>query len=443
MSKNGLSRVIWKVSLPIIMVEATETLDHLIDTLFLARVGVTELGAIGVADAMMLLFLILPLALVDGLQILTARRLGQRKPEGVGAVFNQGLLLVLGLSGIAVVLLKLFSSAAANWVVESDTVGNAVNGYLQLDAYSIPLAAATFAFSALLTSLGRTRALIPTTIIVVVVDIILNYLFIFGKFGCPALGMRGAALGSIGAELAGVLFLTFYVLREFGGRKYALFRFRGFEHRTVRLLTMLSAPIAAQCVLEDVRWFVFFLIIERVGIEALAIANVVFTCYMIFWIPTEGFSETACSMVSRYIGRNRSHRISEVLRGTTGGAVLATVPFILLAVCAPQWLVAAFLPDSHLLGQSNASLRVVGLAMLIAIPGEMWYTAVVSTGDTAAALVIEVLLTLVMLGLTYLAAIYLAWPMAVVWLAVPITWLICLALCYGWMKSGIWKRLEV
>ena len=59
----------------------------------------------------------------------------------------------------------------------------------------------TFACSALLTSLGKTRALIPATVIVVVADIILNYLFIFGKFGCPALGMRGAAVGSIGAEL--------------------------------------------------------------------------------------------------------------------------------------------------------------------------------------------------------------------------------------------------
>ena len=49
MANNSLSRVVWKVSIPIIFVEATETLDHLIDTLFLSRVGVTELGAIAVA----------------------------------------------------------------------------------------------------------------------------------------------------------------------------------------------------------------------------------------------------------------------------------------------------------------------------------------------------------------------------------------------------------
>ena len=442
-TNNSLSRIVWKVSLPIIFVEATETLDHLIDTLFLARVGVTELGAIAVADAVMLLFLILPLAWVDGIQILTARRVGQRRPDAVGAVFNQGLLQSLLLSAVALAALKLFSPVVANWFVESDAVGDAVDGYLQIDAFSLPFAAATFAYSALLTSLGKTRALIPATLIVVVSDVILNYIFIFGKFGCPALGMRGAALGSIGAELAATVFLTVYVWKNFDTNKYAFFRFRKFEHRTTRLLGRISAPIAAQCVLEDVRWFVFFLIIERMGTSALAVANIVFTCYTVFWIPTEGFAETACSMVSRYIGRNRAHRIGEVLRSTTGGAIIATVPFILLGFLAPQWVASAFGSQTGLLGQADASLRVVAIAMLIAIPAEMWFIAVEGTGDTMASLGIDLLLTVVMLGATWFAAIHLAWPMALVWLALPITWLVCLAASYGWMKSGIWKRLEV
>src|SRR5206468_10739277 len=158
MANNSLSRVVWKVSIPIIFVEATETLDHLIDTLFLSRVGVTELGAIAVADAVMLLFLILPLSLVDGIQILTARRVGQRRPDAVGAVFNQGFLIAIALSVIATVLLKLLAPVVAYWLVESESVGNAINSYLQWDAYSLPFAGATFAFSAPLTSLVNTRA---------------------------------------------------------------------------------------------------------------------------------------------------------------------------------------------------------------------------------------------------------------------------------------------
>src|SRR6185503_4607845 len=126
MASNTLSRVVWKVSLPIILIEATETLDHLIDTLFLARVGITELGAIAVADSVMLLFLILPLSLVDGIQILTARRLGQRRRDQVGSVFNQGLLITMFLCGVAMFALKLFSPMVANWLVESAAVGTAV-----------------------------------------------------------------------------------------------------------------------------------------------------------------------------------------------------------------------------------------------------------------------------------------------------------------------------
>ena len=80
-------------------------------------------------------------------------------------------------------------------------MGAAVNGYLQIDAYSIALTGATFAYGALLISLGKTRVLVPATIILVASDVVLNYVFIFGNFGYPALGMRGAAVGSVGAEL--------------------------------------------------------------------------------------------------------------------------------------------------------------------------------------------------------------------------------------------------
>src|SRR5262245_22213168 len=147
MASNRLSRAVWRASLPILFVEATETIDHLIDTLFLARVGETELGAIGVADAVLLMFLVGPLALAEAIQIVTARRVGQRRPDAVGSVFDQGLLLVIMLCAAMTVLMKLASPLIAGWLIESKAVGEAVNGYLQLDAYSIVLAGVTFTYS--------------------------------------------------------------------------------------------------------------------------------------------------------------------------------------------------------------------------------------------------------------------------------------------------------
>lgn len=104
---------------------------------------------------------------------------------------------------------------------------------------------------------------------------------------------------------------------------------------------------------------------------------------------------------------------------------------------------ALFSPDSDLVAQSVASLRVVTLAMLIVIPGHMWFVGVLGTGDTTASLGIEFILALTMLGLAYFAAIRLAWPVELVWVSVPSSWLVCLAASYGWMRSGFWKRLQI
>ena len=278
MANKSLSSIMWKVSLPLIFVEATETFDHLIDTIFLARVGITELGAIAVADTVFLLFLVFPFGLVDGIQILTARRVGQRRPEAVGAVFNQGLALVLLVCVVSGAALKLASPLVGEWLVESNAVGDAVDGYLQIEAYGLGLSGVTFALGALLTSLGRTWVLIPATIIMIITDVVLNYLFIFGTFGCPALGIRGAAVGSLGAEFAAASFLTVYVWRRLDAGRYGFFKFRRLGRGTARLLGQISMPIAVQGIVMNLRWFAFFLILERVSAEALAIANVVYTC---------------------------------------------------------------------------------------------------------------------------------------------------------------------
>ena len=440
---STLSRVVWKVSLPVILAGASETFLHVIDTIFLARVGVVELGALAIADSVFLLSLVIPLSLVESLQILASRRAGQRKPATVGAVFNLGFLAVLVICLASTFALKVFWPVAANWFVEPGAVGTAVGNYVQVAAYGIFFVCGSFAYSALLMSSGKTRALIPATMILAATSISLCYALIFGKFGFPALGIRGAALGSLAAEAATFLFLTFYVLRAFDSSRYKLFRIRNLDWRTLRLLNRISAPIALQRALEVIRWFFFIVILERVSTAALAIANVVYTCYIVFWIPTEGFSETSYSLVSRFVGRNQPERIGAFLRDAIRGALLATLPFLLVALAAPRWFIAVFAPEWSLLADGGASLRVVALAMLIIIPGEMWFGAVLGTGDTVAALGIELVMTVTMLGIAYLMAIPLAWPVERVWLSLPIAWAVCLLISYLWMKSRMWQRLQI
>src|SRR5262249_12602047 len=189
-----------------------------------------------------------------------------------------------------------------------------------------------------------------------------------------------------GAEFAAASFLIVYVWRRLDTGRYGFFKFRQLGRGTARMLSLVSMPIAVQGLMMNLRWFVFFLILERVSAETLAIANVVYTCYVVLLIPTEGFAETTCSMVSRFVGRNRSHRIGGVLKHAIIGALVATVPFIVVALVIPEWFVAVFSPGAELLAQTSTSLRVVAPAMLIAIPGQIGLVAGFGAGDTAGSL---------------------------------------------------------
>ena len=433
------SRTLWAISIPLLFAELSEIILHVTDTLFLSRVGVTELGAVGLADSAIEIALVLALGLVDGIQILTARQIGRRRPRRAMRIFNLGLLLTVGLSTILALLLRMNVVALSEWIVESEAVSSAILAFLDVAWIGIPFTVGCFAYSALLVNFGRTRVLIPATLLLMVTNAAFDYVLIFGKFGFSPMGIRGAALGSVIAEIVVFLFLTTYLWSNPAIRRYGIFRLGGTPWRLFARLIRISSPVSLQGLVEAIRWFVFFVILERVGVVALAIANVVYVCYTVMRIPTEAFGETTCSAVSRLIGRERLDRIEPVVHQSIRAASLATLPLIATALIVPEWVLSAFDLDSALLGPGAASLRVVAIVMAIVVPGEMWFTAVLGTGDTRASLGIEIILTFVMLATCWLAAIPLAGGPALTWCSLGLGWLVTLAISYGWMKSGAWK----
>ena len=441
-----LSRIVWAVSLPVVFAEVSETILHVTDTIFLGRVGVTELAAVGFADSIFDLFLILTIGLTEAMQILVARRAGEGSPRLVGESFNQGMVLLLTTAVVVTVLLKVSTPLVLEALVEGPALGSAVNTYLQIVAYGIVFHGLNFGFSSLFVGLAKTRVLIWATILLGGVNLAVDYILIFGKFGAPALGIAGAALGSVAAEAITFAFFIAYTLRYLDIRKYGLFRFFARQADAVSSwgsLLRLSLPVAAQGLVEAIRWFAFFVILEAIGEEALAVSNILFATMAVFLIPTGGFAETASTFVSRYIGKERADRISRLMREVTAPAYLLSAPFILLALFAPEWIASLFTTNAGVIAASGPALRVLAVTMIVLIASEMWFAAVAGTGDTPALFGIEVLVTTVMLGVAYFVGISMEASVAAVWTSLAAASVVGLALSYGWMRSGIWKRLEI
>jgi MATE family multidrug resistance protein len=106
-------------------------------------------------------------------------------------------------------------------------------------------------------------------------------------------------------------------------------------------------------------------------------------------------------------------------------------------------VLSIFTPDTAIIELSMHGYVIVLLALLIAVPGEMFYAAVVGTGDTRASLGIQLLATIVALAFTLWAALVMSLPLEFVLLVESIVWTLYLLLSAYWLKSGRWKRLSV
>ena len=437
------ARTIWAIALPIIFAEINETIVEVTDAAFLARFGTVELGAVGLAAAIYEVVVFFSFGLADSVQIVAARRAGQERARGVGDAFFHGAVLVLLTSAALFLILEFGAPFVTAWVVQSDAVRAAVNDFIAVAAFSVFFHCLNMAYSALFVGIGKPRVLIGATAILAVTNLLLDYALIFGHFGLPRLGIRGAALGSLAAELAAFAFLTTHALRNPEVRRLKLFTPRPLDWSLARVMLRISWPASLERLVETGRWFLFFLIVERMGENPLAVTNIVHGLYGIFLLPIDAVSEAVCTLTSNLIGQERSGRIGDVVRRAGKSAALVALPLVGLALLLPGVPIALFDPDPALAGSAAATLRVAAVAVLVIAPAEMVFSAVAGSGDTRATLLIEIVLSVCVLLVAYAAGVALGLPLEAVWAAEIVGGGVCLLLSAAWLRSERWKRLTV
>jgi putative MATE family efflux protein len=435
-------RNIWGVSFPIIIAGISETVVDITDTIFLAHYGILELAAIGMSDAIFGLALFLSLGLVDGIQILIGRRAGEEKKQDIGRVFNQGLYLLMIVSLAMILVLVFIVPVLSSGLFASENIHTLTNQYLQIAAYALLFQSINLAYSTFYVGISRTRVLIGSAIVLAVTNITLDYLLIFGKAGLPELGIEGAAIATLTAEVAMFAFLTLDVIRKGYIRQFGLLRFDRWNSELTYKLTSLSIPVSLDALVDMSKWLILIVIIEQLGEETLASANIIFSIYALLLIPVDSFSETICSMASNLIGQRNIAQLKMLIRRTVMLSYLTVMPLLVLTILFPELVLSVFTLDKALIAASIYGLLVIALATFVAIPAEAIYSTIVGIGDTRVTLTIQVIVAVSTLCYAWYAAIYKGYALEYVLLAELIGWILCLILSWLWLRTGFWKRLS-
>jgi putative MATE family efflux protein len=436
-------KTIWKIAYPIILSLLAQNVINVIDTAFMGRVGEVELGAAAIAGIFYIVLYMVGFGFSTGAQILMARRNGEGKIKEIGSIMDHSIYVMLAIGIFLFVTIRFFSPAMLRPFIESDEIFNASVIYLQYRIYGVFFAFFSVLSRAFFVGITRTRLLIVSAVIMASVNVVFDYILIFGHLGFPAMGIGGAAIASVIAEGASALFFLIYILNMSDRRNYNLFRFPKFDMQIIKKTFDVSVFIMLQYIFSLASWFIFFMIIEKMGERSLAISNIIRSMYMVLMIPVWAFSVTTNTLVSNIIGRGQPHLVIPIIKRITGFTFISVILTLIPLLFIPGLIIRVYTPDASLIADSIPSVYVIFGAVLMFALTQNMFSGVSGTGNTHDALLIEIFTLLIYLFATWFIGIYLNQAIAVVWFCEYVYFTGLGLFSYFYLKSGRWKLKSI
>ena len=206
--KNKLAEMpirplLYTMAVPLMLSLLIQSLYNIVDSIFVARLSETALTAASLVYAIQFLMIAIGVGTAVGLNALLSRKLGQKKPGEACRAATTGLFLMLGTSLVFTLVGLLFSNQIAAALTNDPDLQELCREYLSVNlVFCWGIFLQTYG-QRLLQAVGDTVLSMVSLIIGAVVNIILDPIMIFGLLGCPAMGIRGAAIATVIGQLIG------------------------------------------------------------------------------------------------------------------------------------------------------------------------------------------------------------------------------------------------
>ncbi|WP_462395675.1 MATE family efflux transporter [Phocaeicola plebeius] len=384
------NKEIWRVTYPIFLGLLAQNVINVTDTAFLGRVGEVALGAAAMGGLLYICVYTIAFGFSVGSQILIARRNGEGNYWAVGPIMWQGTTFSFGMAVCLLILMYFSAAPLIRLLITSDSIYGATYEFFTWRIWGFLFAFVNVMFRGLYIGITRTKVLTMNAVVMALVNVVLDYALVFGELGLPEMGVRGAALASVIAEASSLLFFLLYTYYKVDLKKYGLNRFGQFDLSMVLRILRISCFTMVQYFLAMAIWFVFFMALERLGQRQLAVANIVRSVYVVLLIPVQALSTTANTLVSNLIGAGGSSGVVTLLHKISRMSFLIMVVCVGLCVAFPGSILSVYTNEEALLVESVSALYVVCGAMLIASLANVYFNGISGTGNTQAALVLEV-----------------------------------------------------
>lgn len=445
----GVNRTIFRrlfdLAMPIVGLNVLSVVTLAVDTAMCGRLvdAAEALTALGFASQLIFLLMVAMLGLTVGTVAFIARAHGAGEAQRINHVLQQSILLTYLVSIAVAVVGNLGAGIALQWLGAEAAVRDLGLSYVRpLFTFTV-FFYLNMLFAAALRAVGNTILPFMIALLSSLLNVVLNYGLILGRFGLPALGVGGAAWGTVISQAVAASLMVWILQRDVVPGMRARLGLAPLDRPLARDLFRVGAPAALDMVILNVAFLSIVGMLARVAQVAVAAHGIGLRIQSLAFVPGLGVSQATGAMVGNALGAGDVPEAREVVRG---GVILSTgiMSVIGLAIIVgAEPIIAIFDVESATeLGRySLLWMRVLGWGM----PAVGVHIALIGmlrgAGATNTSLLINVIGTLVVqVPLSWLLGFVAGWGAFGIWVALPVSFVVRMVLGILAYRRGAWAR---
>ena len=436
------NRQILSIALPITFSILIPQINLLINSIFLGHVSQQALGDAGITGVYYLIFAVAGHGLNNAMQTVFSKNAGAGQHHNFKIILAQGIRisLIFAMVGIAFTLLLapsilLHIAAPAAYPQEI--------AFLKVRIWGLPFLYLFQMGNAFLIASLNSKYLIIAFIFEASVNILFDYLLIFGHGGFAAMGFQGTAVASVIAEFAGMSIVLIVLISTGLKKQYGLLQSIAYHRQISNQIIKISLPLVGQYVISVTTWLIFFLLLEGRGEVAKAISNIMRNVFGLAGVFVWAFAATSNTMVGNLMGQKREAEVMpaiyKIMYWSMGFCI---VPVVILNLM-PELFFSLFQQNTSFIAEGTSVIRMVSLGMVLMSMANIWLNGLTGIGQTRVNLAIEIISISLYLGYTwyFMKVHYISLAMA--WSNEFVYWSSILLLSFLYIKNGRWQSKQL
>jgi len=428
------------IAVPISLQQFFNASLNLIDVVMVGQLGETSIAGVGLSNQVFFVFILLLFGLTSGMAIFTAQFWGKREMEPIRKVLGMSILSASVIALVFTIAATVFPHAVLRLFTNDTKVIEIGSQYLGTVGFSYIAVAIATSYVATLRSIQHVVLTVVATVSAITFKTILGYILIFGHFGLPALGVRGAAIGTASGWTLELILLFILVYTQKTPLAANPLTFFSFDFSFFQRVLRTTLPAVANELFWSVGIATYNGIYAHIGTDAIAAINVNATIEELGFVVFMGLGNACAVMVGNRIGAGKKDEAYETVRSVVTLSVISA------------WIVGlgVFLVRDIVVGWYNLSpagvhnVRMLMLMMTFVLWIRMFnfvtfIGALRAGGDTVFALVMEICsIWLIGVPAAYIGAFVLHLPVYYVYLMVGLEELAKAVVSFWRFRSRKW-----